>query len=203
LTRKRWRSIRCTQWGLNRNIDKYAEKLSTIGADLVIYMCTSGSFIKGNEGEIEIRERIRRITGASIVTTTSQSILEALRAQRISKVAMWTPYNKDVTEQEVQWLNCNGIEVVDYQYGDIYENLDRGAQPPERTYYFLRKLNHCRADGILQSCGNIRGIEILGQLEEDIQKPVVNASQATTWFALRSLGINSRISGFGSLFVNH
>ncbi len=116
---------------------------------------------------------------------------------------MWTPYDKHITEQEVKWLNANDIEVVDYEYGDIFHNLDRGAQTPERTFYFLRKLDHSRADGIFQSCANIRGVEILGQLEEDIQKPVINSSQATIWFALRSLGIRTKISGFGSLLENH
>ncbi len=190
-------------YGMNTHIDKCSEELSTLAPDLVIYMCTSGSFLEGNDWEQEIRDRVKRVSKAPIVTTTSQSVLEALRAQKISKVAMWTPYDKHITEQEVKWLNANDIEVVDYEYGDIFHNLDRGAQTPERTFYFLRKLDHSRADGIFQSCANIRGVEILGQLEEDIQKPVINSSQATIWFALRSLGIRTKISGFGSLLENH
>lgn len=188
---------------MNTHIDECSEELSAVAPDLVIYMCTSGSFLEGNKWEQEIRERIKRISKALIVTSTSQSVLEALRAQKISKVAMWTPYDKYVTEQETKWLKSNDIEVVDYQYGDIYHNLDRGAQTPERTFYFLRRLDHSKADGIFQSCANIRGVEILGQLEQDIQKPVVNASQATIWFALRSLGITTKIPGFGSLFEEH
>lgn len=43
----------------------------------------------------------------------------------------------------------------------------------------------------------------LSQMEEDIQKPVVNSSQATTWVALRSSGITTKIQGVGSLFVKH
>ena len=185
---------------MNNHIDKCSEELASVGPDLVIYMCTSGSFLEGNAWEMAIRERIKTITKAPIVTSTSQSVLEALKAQDVRKVAMWTPYDKLVTEQEVKWLNDNSVEVVDYEYGDIFHNLDRGAQTPERTYYRLKKLDHSKANGIFQSCGNIRGIEILGQLEEDLQKPVINSSQATTWFALRNLGIRTKISGFGSLF---
>jgi maleate isomerase len=188
---------------MNTHIDECAEELAAVDPDLVIYMCTSGSFLEGNEWEQEIRERIRRISKAPIVTSTSQSVLEALKAQKMFKVAMWTPYDQRVTEQEVKWLESNDIKVVDYQYGDIYHNLDRGAQPPERTFFRLRRLDHSKADGIFQSCGNIRGVEVLGQLEEDIGKPVVNSCQATTWFALRSLGITAKIAGFGSLFEKH
>jgi maleate cis-trans isomerase len=188
---------------MNIHIDKCAEELATIDPDLVIYMCTSGSFLEGNEWEQEIRERIQRISKAPIVTSTSQSVLEALRTQKMSKVAMWTPYDQYVTECEVKWLESNDITVVDYQYGDIFDNLDRGAQTPERTFFCLRRLDHSKADGIFQSCGNIRGIEVLDQLEEDINKPAVNSSQATTWFALRSLGITAKITGFGSLLERH
>ncbi len=184
---------------MNNHIEKCSEELASVAPDLVIYMCTSGSFLEGNEWEQAIRKKIKTITKAPIVTSTSQSVLEALKVQKISKVAMWTPYDQYVTEQEVKWLNTNNVEVVDYAYGDIFHNLDRGAQTPERTYYRLRKLDHSKADGVFQSCGNIRGIEILGQLEEDIQKPVINSPQATIWFALRSLGIRTRIAGFGSL----
>lgn len=188
---------------MNDYIEKCAEELAVLNPDLIIYMCTSGSFLEGNEGDEEIRTRIGRISKTPIVTSTSQSVLEALQRQNISKVAMWTPYDRDITELEVRWLESNDIEVVDYRYQDIVHNLDRGAQTPERTYYFLKSLNHAKADGILQSCANIRGIEILGQMENDIGKPVVNSSQATTWFALRKLGITTKIQGFGSLLSEY
>ena len=188
---------------MNKDIVKCSRELSTIDPDLVIYMCTSGSFLEGNDWEASVRELVKTHSQSPIVTTTAQSVLEALKAQRIKKAAMWTPYDKYITEQEVKWLESNGVQVVDYAYGDIYDNLDRGAQTPEVTHYHLRRLDHTQADGVFQSCGNIRGVEILGQLEEDLKKPVINSSQATTWFALRQLGIDTPIRGFGSLFEEH
>ena len=188
---------------MNRDIEKCSRELASIDPDLVIYMCTSGSFLEGNEWEENIREQVERHSGAPIVTTTSQSVLEALKEQKMKRVAMWTPYDEHITRQEVTWLESNNVEVVDFAFGDIFDNLDRGAQSPEQTYSRLRHLDHGRAHGIFQSCANIRGVELLGQLEEDINKPAINSSQATIWFALRQLGIDTAVSGFGSLLEKH
>ena len=187
---------------MNTHIEKAAEELSTIDPDLVIYMCTSGSFLEGNEWEREIRDKIKAITKAPVIST-SQAVLEGLKALKLSKIAMWTPYDEDITKREVEWLRSNQIEVTDYQYGDIVDNLDRGSQTPERTHYYARKLNISNADGIFVSCANIRAIEILSRLEEDTKKPAISASQATTWLAIRKVGISTPVLGYGSLLEKH
>ncbi len=183
---------------MNKNIEKAAEELATLKPDLVIYMCTSGSFLGGPKWESEIRRKIEKTTHAPVMTT-SQAVVEALKAQKMSKIGMTTPYNRDVTEREIEFLKANKVRVMDYQYWDIVENLDRGALHPERVFSYAKKLNIAKADGIFISCANIRSIEIISRLEEDTQKPVVSSSQATTWFALRKVGITTKISGYGSL----
>jgi maleate cis-trans isomerase len=187
---------------MNTNIEKAAEELATLKPDLVIYMCTAGSFFKGRAWENEIHEKIKKITLAPVMTT-SEAVVESLKALKMSKVAMWTPYDKDVTEREVKFLQENNIQVTDYKYEDIVENLDRGAQHPQRTFYYAKQLDVSQADGIFISCANIRSIEILSLLEQDIKKPVVSSSQATTWLALRKVGITTPINGYGSLLERY
>jgi maleate isomerase len=183
---------------MNTHIEKAAEELATLKPDLVIYMCTSGSFLGGPKWESEIRDKIAKITHAPVMTT-SQAVIEALKVQKMSKIGMTTPYNRDVTEREIGFLKANKVQVTDYQNWDIVENLDRGALHPERVFSYAKRLNISKADGIFISCANIRSIEILSRLEEDTQKPVVSSSQATTWFALRKVGITTPVHGFGSL----
>ena len=183
---------------MNTNIEKAAEELATLNPTLVIYMCTSGSFLGGPKWEQDIHEKIERITRAPVITT-SQAFVEALGAFQISKVAMTTPYDRDVTEREIEFLKTNNIQVTDYRYWDIVENLDRGAVHPQKTFHYVKQLDVSKADGVFISCANIRSIEVLSVLEEDLKKPVVSSSQATTWFALRKVGITTKISGYGSL----
>lgn len=185
---------------MNQNVEVAARELATIDPDVVVYMCTAGSFLEGGKGEMAIRQRIQPITNCRVISTT-QAVVEALRQFHAKNVVMLTPYNEDITLREISYLRSVGIEVTDYQYRDIEDNLDRGAQTPEVTFYHARKLNFKKADAIFLSCGNIRTLEIIPLLEHHTGKPVVASSPATTWLALREAGIDDPVEGFGRLQV--
>lgn len=193
----------CDRAGLekmNTQIELAAQQLATCEPDLVMYMCTSGSFMRGNRGEHAIRTQITALTHRP-AATTSQAVLAALRHLKLRRVVMLTPYNEDLTRREARWLQENDIAVIDSLGRDIPDNLDRGRQYPETSYHLAKRLRHVEADGIFLSCANVRSIEIVEQLERDTGKPVVSSSQATTWFALRQCGIQDSLPGFGRLFT--
>lgn len=184
--------------GMNQQTEMAARELATIDPDVVVYMCTSGSFLEGRKGEKEIRQKIKSITNCRVISTT-QAVVEALKQFHAKSIVMLTPYNEDITLREVNYLKSVGIEVLDYRYRDIEDNLDRGAQTPEVTFYHARKLNFGEAEAIFLSCGNIRTLEIIPILEQHTGKPVVASSPATTWLALREAGIQDPVEGFGRL----
>ena len=185
---------------MNQYIELATKELATIDPDIVVYMCTAGSFMDGDAGEKKVRQNIESIADCRVISTT-QAVVEALRKFNAKKVVMLTPYNEDVTIREVNYLKSVGIDVIDHKYLDIVDNLDRGAQIPEITFYHARKLDYESADAIFLSCGNIRTLEIIELLEQHTGKPVVTSSVATTWLALRAAGINDPIEGFGSLLT--
>jgi maleate cis-trans isomerase len=55
-------------------------------------------------------------------------------------------------------------------------------------------------EAIFISCTNLRAIEIIQLLEQETGKPVITSNQAAMWHALRRLGINDAIEGYGRLF---
>jgi maleate isomerase len=185
---------------MNQQIEKAAQELATINPDIVAYACTSGSFVEGKQGDQRIRHQIQAITGTPVVST-SQAVVAALRQLDTKQIAMLTPYNRDVTLQEMDYLETTGIKVVDYHFLDIEDNLDRGAQVPEVTFYHARKLDIESADAIFTSCTNIRTLDIIPLLEQHTGKPVVSSNQATTWLALRKAGVHEAIADLGHLFT--
>ncbi len=183
---------------MNQHIDLAARQLATCDPDIVVYMCTSGSFMDGDAGEAAISRRIGEIVGRPVMTT-SRAVLVALRKLKLKRVAMLTPYDQDLTMREVKWLGAHGIEVIDHHFLDIPENLDRGGQFPEESFRHARRLRWDDADGLFLSCANVRTLEIIEALEQHIGKPVVTSSIATTWLALRSTGVRDTVNGFGRL----
>ena len=188
---------------MNAGIDLAARQLATTRPDVAVYMCTSGSFKDGQDGSEAIKDRLRGIIAGAGVTTTSEAVVEAMKALGMRSVAMLTPYDKETTEREIDFLGWHGIAVTDYTFRDIEDNLDRGSVPPEESLRFAMELDPSDADGMFLSCANVPAIEIIDELELQIGMPVVTSSQATIWKALRLAGLSDPIEGFGRLLREH
>lgn len=183
---------------MNNHIDLAARQLATCDCEVVIYMCTSGSFMNGNKGDEAIRRRLTELTGKPSMST-SQAVITAMNRLKLKRVVLLNPYDEDLTQREIRWLGENGVEVVDCHFSAIADNLERGAQSPERLFDLAEGLQWREADGIFLSCGNVPYLEIIPQLEQHTGRPVVASSAATTWMALRMVGVHEPIEGFGQL----
>jgi maleate cis-trans isomerase len=58
---------------------------------------------------------------------------------------------------------------------------------------------HPESDGIFISCTSLRSPEIIEALEKNTGKPVVTSTQASIWAALRKIGIQEPVRGYGQL----
>jgi len=74
-----------------------------------------------------------------------------------------------------------------------------GEQSNEIVYELVKKVNVPEAEGIVIHCTNLRSAEILQDLEQELNKPVISAIEATVWYLLRIIGIEDKISDFGKL----
>ena len=52
----------------------------------------------------------------------------------------------------------------------------------------IRRADHPAADAIVVSCTNLHTYDVIAGLEAELGKPVISASQATMWAALRRIG---------------
>lgn len=82
-----------------------------VDPEIVAYLCTSGSFINGIIGEVELRQAIVA-AGAPDAVTTSGALAEAVRELEISSISVITPYDASLTDHLVAFLGELGVLVT-------------------------------------------------------------------------------------------
>lgn len=158
--------------------------------DLILYGCTSGSFILGKGFDLNLEKDIVEATGIPALTT-SHAVLSLLNRLGIHKVAVGTPYVDEVNQRLRGFLITNGFEIVKMK-GLAYENnLDIGNLSPWNAIGLAKQIDCAEADGIFLSCTNMTTIEALPAMWEIFNKPVISSNYASLIEALRFLGYPS------------
>jgi arylmalonate decarboxylase len=178
-----------------------AEDLATAEVDIIAYGCTSGSIVCPLE---EIVADLTARTGIPAIATAG-SVVAALRALKIRRVAVATPYVDFINEREAEFLQRHGFEVTSLhglRLGETQaERRSIGRVPPEHVYRMARTCDRPEAEAIFVSCTNLATLDVIARIEADLGKPVVTSNQACFWHCLRSLGIPDRIEGYGRLLT--
>lgn len=177
-----------------------AKLLASASVDIICYGCTTGTMVKGIEYDRTLAEKLQKVTGIP-AKTMAGAVIEALNELGTQKIALITPYIDEINKLEKAFLENIGFEVV-YEKGlGITETVEIAKISPADVYRLGKEgLSKApEADVLFLSCGNLRTIEILSALEKDIGKPVISSNQALLWSALRMVGVNEPIYGFGSL----
>jgi maleate isomerase len=177
-----------------------AKLLASASVDLICYGCTVETILQGIEYDEKLTKALQEATGIP-AKTMARAVVEALREVKAQKVAVVTPYIEEINKREKAFLEGLGFEVV-YERGlGISETVEIARVSPGTVYQLGREafLKAPESDTLFLSCGNLRTIEILSDLEKDTGKPAISSNQAMLWGALRMVGVREPIYGFGSL----
>jgi len=185
---------------MERDLTRATGELSDAGVVVIGYGCTSGSLVKGIGHDQRIVAKIERISNIPSVATAG-SVVRALKALGAKKVAVATPYAKEINERERDFLTGNGFTVVDMKGLGLVNNAEIGIQDPAVAYSLARQLRHAKADAVLITCTNLRTVEVIQRLEEELGKPTISSNTATLWAMLRKVGIKTRVHGVGRLLA--
>ena len=128
-----------------------------------------------------------------------ESYERAIKELDIKKISLATPYIEELNRKEKEFLEANGIKVLKMVGLGIRENIKIGRVKPETVYNLALKANIKNSDGLLISCTNLRTIEVIERLEEELKKPVISSNTATLWNMLKKVNYRKKISGYGTL----
>ena len=181
------------------DIDEPLRLLAGARPDIVLYGCTSATLAHGPAFDRRLAARIKAGTGAETVTAAG-ALVSALKALDARKVGLASPYVPAINDLAVAFLAEAGIETV--QRSEVAEplgNEEQGAMTPDEVLASGIRADHDDADAVVLSCTDMRSVETLARLEQAIGKPATSSNQAMMHEALRRLGIDDPVEGFGML----
>lgn len=186
---------------LARHIEHMADAASRIQPeaepDVVSYSCTSGSIVIGEE---KVMAEIKKGAPWAQPMCLVQGVLDALNELGAKKLVVGTPYLDEINTAEAEFLLERGFEVLDIQGLNIASGWDMGLVTPEYWKEFAIQIDQPDADVIFLSCGGIRSLEAVEEIEKATGKPVITSNQAQFWSCLRRAGITDQLEGFGQIF---
>jgi len=136
----------------------------------VVFGCTSAGSLEGLAYDDGIGKMPRQRTGAQAVT---------LQRNRLRRVAVFTPYQEDLTSSVTRCIEEGGYAVVKAKGMGIRENLEIGRVTPTEIIRFVgSQMEGTSADCVFLSCTNWRALEAIEPLRKKLGIPIVSSNQA-------------------------
>lgn len=184
--------------------DRCALELSDARVDVLGYACLVAIMSMGLGYHRVSQERLHKVTadnGAPApVVSSAGALVDGLHAIGAKKISVLAPYMKPLTKLVIDYIENEGIEVVDSISLEISDNLEVGRQNPLAPAEITKRLNIKGVDAIVASaCVQMPSLGSIQKIEDRTGLPVISSSVATTYMMLKQLGLTTSVSGFGSL----
>ncbi|MBW2592244.1 MAG: arylmalonate decarboxylase [Deltaproteobacteria bacterium] len=164
--------------------------------DVVCYACTSGSLVLG---EKRVANELNKGAPTAIATSLITGVIHALEAFNVRRIVVGTPYIDEINKMEKAYLEDQGFDVLDIHGLNITNDADMVKVAPDFLKEFALSIDKPEAEAIFISCGALRSLDVVDEIEKAVKKPVIVSNQAMIWETLRLAGIQDRIGGYGRL----
>jgi maleate isomerase len=184
--------------------DRCALELSDARVDVLGYACLVAIMSMGlgyhRVSEARLHQRTVDNGGPAPVVTSAGALADGLKAIGAKKVSILAPYMKPLTRLVIDYIENEGIEVVDSISLEIPDNLEVGRQDPRAPIEITKKLNTAGVDAVVASaCVQMPSLPSVQPIEDRVGLPVISSSVATTFMMLKRLGLKTAVPGFGAL----
>ena len=163
---------------------------------------SAATFWDGRAGAESYLAMMRERAGVE-VSCGSFATEAALNIYKAKRIAFFSPYFPVANTQVRRFYEDCGFTVV----RDLCLQRPSPVQIAHTTDAMcrnaLRQLDGDDVDAIVQVGTNLSMVRFAAAAELFLGKPVIAINTATYWHALRAVGINDRLQGFGRLLSHH
>lgn len=188
---------------MDADSDRCALELSDAAVDVLGYACLVAIMSMGLGYHRVSEERLHGRTvengHPAPVVTSAGALVDGLKAVGAKRISILAPYMKPLTQLVIDYIENEGIEVVDSISLEIADNLEVGRQDPLAPVEITKKLNSDVDAIVASACVQMPSLGSIQAIEDRVGIPVLSSSVATTYMMLKQLGLSTEVPGFGSL----
>lgn len=184
--------------------DRCAAELADARVDVLGYACLVAIMSMGKGYHCQSQRRLHEVTvneGWPVpVVTSAGALVEGLKTLGARRIAMVAPYMKPLTQLVCDYIEAEGLEVVDRISLEIPDNVEVGRRDPMALTTIYKDLELDGADAlVLSSCVQMPSLAAISGVEQECGLPVVSAAVCTTYQMLKQLGLETYVPEAGSL----
>jgi maleate isomerase len=184
--------------GLER-IEECARELGRRKCDFIIHAGVPLVVSQGIGFESAVIKKIETLANVP-ATTSIVAGMEALKALSVRRVALVNPYPPQLNNAVVAFLESRGFEVkAVVSLGAEFTRI--GAVSEADVYKAAKQAvkQGGKVEGLYLPCPQFPALDVIDVIEADLGIPAVGHLTSEIWAALKALGIQKPVRGFGKL----
>ena len=201
---------------LEADVERGAKQFAAMRLSAVVIAHSSSSIAGGRGWDDAVVKRLSEVVAPdTVVTTNGRDCQAALRALKVERPFLVFPawFADPVLPKGVAYFAEHGFHLgghmrvdpgrkwQDVPPRDLYPQGMAFEQDVEHLYRQVLARCPSEADGVLMVGTGLRCVGVLEALEQDLQRPIISANQASLWHCLRLSGVNAPVSGYGRLLL--
>jgi maleate isomerase len=183
------------------NIDQATALIASLNPKVILYAFTSSSYSLGVKSELELNERLHKLTNGIPIIQTCKAATDAFQLLGAKKICLihppWFPNEMNLLGKE--YFKSQGFDIVFCQ--QLTPSRQFTEVEPVELYQWVRKNAPREADIIFIAGNGLRTSGTILSLEAELKKPVLAANQVLLWAGLRLLGLASKVNNYGKIFA--
>lgn len=189
---------------MDADSDRCAIELSDARVDVMGYACLVAIMSMGPGYHRQSEARLHRATvengGPAPIVTSAGALIEGLDVLGARKVSIITPYMKPLTQIVADYIEGEGVTVLDRISLEIEDNLAVGRRDPLALVDIAKNLDVADADAVvLSACVQMPSLAAVQRVEDALGKPVVSSAICTAFRMMQQLGIEAVAPEAGEL----
>lgn len=191
---------------MNKEGLRCAAELADARVDVMSTACLVAIMAMGlgyhRQTEQELTEVARANHCLAPVMTSAGALVEGLKTLGARRVSIMAPYMRPLTDLVVQYIENEGIEVIDSICFEIPDNLEVGRRDPLQLLEDVKRLNTKGADVIVASaCVQMPSLPAVQRIQDMTGIPTVSTAVCTVRRMLEHLKLAPMVPGAGALLA--